>query len=130
MQALADPSLRERFEHLRAMNLDLDMTRGKPCPEQLSKSWGMLQYTGTHAFPSGYDCWNYGFLEGLPEARKLFGEYLGMPTENTYVLGNSSLATMHDLVVQMLVRQVPEESRVWDPHHNLRNRPLAAQKLV
>jgi DNA-binding transcriptional MocR family regulator len=124
MLTATDGSLKGRYERMRALGLDLDMTRGKPCPEQLSLSWEMLRYTGTHAFPSGNDAWNYGFLEGLPEARELFGEYLGMPAKNTIVLGNSSLAIMHDLVVQMLMRQLPEESRWWDPHHNLRNRPV------
>ncbi|HTR18365.1 MAG TPA: aminotransferase class I/II-fold pyridoxal phosphate-dependent enzyme [Candidatus Paceibacterota bacterium] len=124
MDAIADLSLRERFERLRAMKLDLDMTRGKPCAEQLDLSLPLLTSRRTRSIQDGADCRNYGYLEGLPEARKLFGEYLGMPAELTYVLGNSSLAVMHDLVVQMLMRQLPDEERKWDPHHEIRYRPV------
>lgn len=118
-----DISLLGRYEHVKSLGLNLDMTRGKPCAEQLDLSVEMLACTSVHAL-DGSDCRNYGFLEGLPEARELFAEYLGVPTENTYVLGNSSLAVMSDLVTQMLMRQVPGEIRRWDPYHNLRNRPI------
>lgn len=116
--------LRERYEQLRAMSLTLDMTRGKPCKEQLHLSAPMLTSWRAMSLVSEIDCRNYGALEGLPEARKLFGAYLGAPAENTYVLGNSSLAIIHDLILQMLLRRVPGESRAWDPHHSLRNRPV------
>lgn len=124
MQLTAHVLPRQRYEDFRAMNLNLDMTRGKPCPEQLSLSSAMLRYADTRAFPSGNDASNYGFLEGLPEARELFANYLGMPAKNTFVLGNSSLAIMHDLVVQMLMSRVPGDLRWWDPNHTLRNRPV------
>jgi DNA-binding transcriptional MocR family regulator len=123
MRPATKGSPRERYEQLRAMNLALDMTRGKPCAEQLDLSNPMLSIVDYIA-EDGSDCRNYGALEGLPEARRLFGEYLGVPAANTFVLGNSSLNLMHDLVLQMLVTQVPGETRIWDPHHTLRNRPV------
>lgn len=114
---------RERYELFRALGLKLDLTRGKPSAEQLQLSAPMLAETEFQS-ADGTDGRNYGLLEGLPEARMLFGEYLGVPTRNTLVLGNSSLAIMHDLVVQMLMRNTPGEIRWWDPHHNVRNRPI------
>lgn len=106
MPGFTNPSLQKRFDSLKSQNLYLDMTRGKPCPEQLSLSWPMLRITSTHS-KSDVDCWNYGHLEGLPEARQLFGEYLGVSAKNVFVLGNSSLAIMHDLVVQGMLRALP-----------------------
>lgn len=116
MNTITDLSLRERYERLWAMKLDLDMTRGKPCKEQLDLSQPMLTSWRTRSIQGGIDCRNYGHLEGLPEARKLFGDYLGMPPELTYVLGNSSLAIMHDLVVQAMLRRLPGETCAWDDY--------------
>ena len=105
VQSVASGALAERYECIRSLGLKLDMTRGKPCAEQLDLSVEMLRDVGVHALDGG-DCRNYGVMEGLPEARTLFGEYLGVPAQNTFVLGSSSLAIMHDLVVQMLLRQL------------------------
>ena len=44
------------------------------------------------------DCSNYGCFEGIPSARKLAGEFLGCPAEQTLVLGSSSLLIEHDIV--------------------------------
>lgn len=43
------------------------------------------------------DCSNYGCFEGIPSARKLAGEFLGCPAEQTLVLGSSSLLIEHDI---------------------------------
>ncbi len=99
---ISNPSLRKRYEQFRAREFKLDLTRGKPSNEQLALSQAMLADQNVYA-ADGSDCRNYGYLEGLPEARRLFGEYLGIPAEHTFVLGNSSLALMHDLVVQTLL---------------------------
>jgi len=115
--------LTKKYAALKAEKLNLDLTRGKPSEVQLALSNPMLENKNVFAL-DGSDCRNYGHLEGLPEARKLFGEYLGVPTQNVFVLGNSSLAVMHDLVVQMLMRPVPGEVRRWDAYHNLRNQPV------
>ncbi|MEI3401687.1 MAG: hypothetical protein V8R51_04985 [Clostridia bacterium] len=50
------------------------MSRGKPCSEQLSSKYvvlNMKDYT-----IDGIDCRNYGGLEGLPSLRKLFSQLL------------------------------------------------------
>src|SRR4029077_3534275 len=63
--------LRARYDAIAARRLTLDMTRGKPCAEQLDLSLGMLEMRDYRA-ADGTDCRNYGVLEGLPEARRLF----------------------------------------------------------
>ncbi len=96
--------LRREYDDFRARGLALDMTRGKPCPEQLDLSRGLLDVLGGEVQAAdGTDCRNYGGLEGLPEARALFGELLGVPAAQVLVGGNSSLALMHDAIVQALL---------------------------
>ncbi len=92
-----------RYEALKKEGLKLDMTRGKPSPEQLSLSWNLLRSTSTHT-PAGVDCWNYGHPDGIPEARKLCAAYLGTRPENTLVLGNSSLQLMYMVIAEHLLR--------------------------
>ena len=99
--------LRARYDAIAARRLGLDMTRGKPCPEQLDLSLGMLELHDYRA-ADGTDCRNYGGLEGLPEARRLFAELLEVEPANVIVDGNSSLALMHDAIVQALLIGCPD----------------------
>src|SRR5262245_65856190 len=62
----AEP-LRARYDAIKARNLSLDMTRGKPCPEQLDLSLGMLELRD-YRNADGTDCRNYGVLVGLDDA--------------------------------------------------------------
>jgi len=90
---------KKRFENFKKMNLNLDISRGKPSEEQLALSDGLLT-----ALTSGKDCIgssdyrNYGYLDGIPEAKKLFAEFMGISTEEIMILGNSSLNIMYDVV--------------------------------
>ena len=52
---------------------------------------------------SGIDCRNYGNLEGIPEARKLMGDLLGVNAENVLVCGNASLNIMYDTVARAML---------------------------
>jgi DNA-binding transcriptional MocR family regulator len=98
-------ALRAEYDSFRARGLALDMTRGKPCAEQLDLSLGLLDCTGRDfRAADGTDCRNYGVLEGLPEARALFAELLGVQPGEVIVGGNSSLALMHDVIVQALLK--------------------------
>ncbi len=102
----ADPerleSLLRAHKELGNRGLQLDMTRGKPSPEQLDLSEALLHITNTRS-KLLIDCRNYGDIAGLPETRKLFGEYLGVPAGGVVIGGNSSLALMHDIFVQCLL---------------------------
>ena len=114
-------ALRRRFEALKTLGLALDMTRGKPSAEQLALSEPMRTITDTQA--GTIDCRNYGGLEGLPEARALCAEYLGVRPEETLVLGNSSLTLMHDVFVQALLRPHPEIKGSWNDLRSLGLKP-------
>jgi aspartate/methionine/tyrosine aminotransferase len=91
--------LESQYAALKAKGLALDLTRGKPGAEQLTLSDaldGILK--GNYQTSGGIDTRNYAGLEGLPEARALFGEILGAPAEETLVGGNASLSLMYTTI--------------------------------
>ena len=50
---------------------------------------------------NGYDARNYGNLEGLEEARALFGDVMGVKSSEVFVGGNSSLQLMMYNLISM-----------------------------
>lgn len=97
-------SLKEQLEQVykeyQGKNLNLNMARGKPCPEQLDLSRPMMDVLNAE---SSYevlegDVRNYGTLSGIQEAKELMGEMMDSPAENIVLYGNSSLAMMYDTV--------------------------------
>ncbi len=90
-------TLQEEYQSFQAMNLKLDMSRGKPAPEQLSLSDGILtNLTAADCISEGgLDCRNYGCLDGLPEAKRFFAPMLGVAPEELIVCGNASLNMMY-----------------------------------
>ena len=109
-------STRAAYEAFKARGLKLDMTRGKPSPEQLSLSDAMLVPQGNRdtTTAAGEDARNYGGdFRGLPEVRALFAEALGLPADAIVLGNNSSLALMHDCIVWALLKGVPGSERPW-----------------
>ncbi len=93
--------LLEKYEEFCDKNLSLDMSRGKPCPNQLDLSENILQtleHTSDCFAKNGLDCRNYGLWDGIGEAKVLFGELLGIPPEQLVLGGNSSLNMMYDTI--------------------------------
>ncbi len=89
-------ALEADFAALKSRGLSLDLTRGKPAPEQLALSEsldGILD--GDFNSPGGTDVRNYGGIDGLVELRALFGELYDLSPEETLVGGNSSLQLMY-----------------------------------
>ncbi len=104
------------YDALRTRDLKLDMTRGKPSPEQLELSTGMLSLPGNGDYitEKGEDARNYGGgTQGLPEARALLADALGAPIDQILVGNNSSLALMHDCIVFALLKGVPGGRAPW-----------------
>ena len=85
------------YDCYKAQGLKLDMSRGKPCPEQLDLSKEML-HMDNYIGEDGVDARNYGLLAGMPEARRFFADLLGVSPEEVIVCGNSSLAMMYYLI--------------------------------
>jgi len=106
--------LHERYEAFKARRLALDMTRGKPCPEQLDLSLGMLTCLGAdHKAADGTDCRNYGGLDGLAEAKALFSKIIDVAADEIIVGGASSLNMMHDTVLRAMTHGVPGGAQPW-----------------
>lgn len=98
--AAAIDDLEARVAEVKARELKLDMARGKPSPEQVAISRPMLDLLSADSdlTDGGVDCSNYGCFEGIPSARALAGEFLGVDPSQTLVLGSSSLLIEHDSV--------------------------------
>ena len=102
MRTLYD-ALEKQYEKYCALNLELNMARGKPSPEQLELSMPMLDcVNSTSDYPAadGTDCRNYGVLAGLPEARTFIASMLDVAPEQVIVCGASSLNIMFDTIAR------------------------------
>ena len=107
-------SVLKQYDALKELNLALDLTRGKPCSEQVALSDaldGILQ--GNYLAENGTDVRNYGGLEGLAEARELFSMVLNMPPEETLVGGNSSLTLMYNTIDFALTEGLSGPPSAW-----------------
>ncbi|MBH2008569.1 MAG: aminotransferase class I/II-fold pyridoxal phosphate-dependent enzyme [Xanthomonadaceae bacterium] len=107
---------RERFQAFQVRGLAIDMTRGKPCAQQLALSDALLALPGVggHRSAEGGDARNYyGGPLGLPEARHLFAAMLDATPEQVAVANNSSLALMHDVIAYALLHGVPGGAQPW-----------------
>lgn len=86
-----------KLEQFKKLNLKLNMSRGKPSKEQLDLSSGLFDCLNSKTNTIGaQDYRNYGLLDGIPEAKKLFSELCGVNEKEIMVLGNSSLNIMYD----------------------------------
>ena len=101
--------LEKAYEEFRGKGLKLDMSRGKPTPEQLDLSMGLLDmlHSGSDILSeNGMDVRNYGGLDGIPEAKKLLGDMMGVPAQNVIVCGNASLTIMYDSISRSVTHGV------------------------
>lgn len=93
--------LQKSYESYKARHLKLDMSRGKPGPEQLDLTMDMLECVNAregYKTAAGVDTRNYGLLDGIPEMKALFGGVLEMEPDNVIIGGNSSLNMMFDYI--------------------------------
>lgn len=91
-------SLEQRYNEFKARGLKLDMSRGKPCKEQLDLSVALNDVADYVS--NGVDVRNYGMLDGIPSCKKLFADLMGVKPENVIVGPTSSLNLMFDYVSQ------------------------------
>lgn len=104
-----------KYEAFKSRGLSLDLSRGKPNSDQLDITDGLLSLSMTDICTgeSGADYRNYGMLDGIPEAKRLFGELYGIDQKNIIVAGNSSLQLMYDALVRAMLFGTCDSDRPW-----------------
>lgn len=128
-EKMAEPELRQEleslsaaFEHYRSQNLNLNMARGVPCPEQLDLSLAvndMIACREDCFTQNGTDCRTYAapLFKGVPELRRLFAEVFGVPESYIIIGGNSSLNMIYDAVARMMLFGLPGGNGPWFGKH-------------
>ena len=95
--------LLKKYAEFKNKDLHLDMSRGKPSSEQLDRSNGIMNVLDDYKLENGVEARNYGILDGIPEAKRLFSDLLRIPSANIIVGGNSSLNLMYDTIVRFML---------------------------
>ncbi len=100
--------LEKEYKEAKDLGLKLDMSRGKPCKEQLDLSMPMMGILAGEVLTceQGVDCRNYGVLEGINEAKRMLSDMIECPIENIIMYGNSSLNVMYDTVARSMTHGV------------------------
>lgn len=90
----------KEFNELKARNLKLDLTRGKPSSEQLDFADELLALPGKgdHKAADGTDVRNYGGLTGIQDIRQIWADLMGIPVEQILAGDASSLNIMFDVI--------------------------------
>lgn len=114
LRRLLDES-KKLYDEFCARGLNLDMSRGKPESAQLDISVPMLDAfdDGNFVSESGIDVRNYGEYRGIIEARRLFGELLGVNAEQVLVGGNSSINMIHDAITRFFINGSANGDMPW-----------------
>lgn len=98
--------LAHQYEDVKAKGLKLDMSRGKPAASQLDMEMDFLDVLNAASdvkTEAGVDCRNYGLLDGIPEAKKLMADMLGVTADQVIVCGNASLNIMYDTIARSMI---------------------------
>lgn len=113
--------VREQYLAYKAQNLDLNMARGKPCPEQLDISIGMLSALHPDDMNAdGLDVRNYGVLDGIPSCKKLMADMLSVKPEDVIIGGNSSLNMMYDTLARAMSFGVYGSEKPWGQYERIK----------
>lgn len=102
--------LEKAYEDAKGKGLKLDMSRGKPSVAQLDMTMGIMSVLDKDTEMKtldGTDCRNYGMMDGIPEAKQLMADMMGVVSaENVMVYGNASLSIMYDTVSRHMTHGV------------------------
>ena len=108
--------LKKEYEDIKNLNLNLNMSRGVPCKEQLELSVSMLDIVNSSVqcqTIDGQDCRNYGIMDGIPSCKNLMADMLSVTPDMVMVGGNSSLNMMFDTIACFMTKPVVEGEKPW-----------------
>ncbi|MEG0614848.1 MAG: aminotransferase class I/II-fold pyridoxal phosphate-dependent enzyme [Oscillospiraceae bacterium] len=111
------------YDAFKSKGLNLDMSRGKPGADQLDLSMPMMDVLNSKSdmkTAAGVDTRNYGLLDGVPEAKTMFSQMLGVSEKEVIVGGNSSLNMMYDTVAKALIYGVVGGERPWGKEEKIK----------
>lgn len=109
-------ALQSEFEAIKGRGLDLNMKRGQPSDLNFDLSLPMINIIDGEDVmtESGIDIRNYpGGVAGLPEARALFSQNIGVEASEIIVGNNSSLELMASIFQWALLKGVKGSSSGW-----------------
>ena len=115
-------NLQKEYDEYAKAGLNLNMARGKPCEDQLDITEGMLSVMQKNAdcfTDKGFDCRNYGLVDGLDLAKQMFSPIIGVPWDQIIVGGNSSLNLMYDTVARSMLHPVEEGCKPWSKYDQI-----------
>ena len=114
--------VRKDYEELRAKNLKLNLTRGKPSSEQLDFSDDLLELPGRDNFhdADGTDVRNYGNIRGIRDIREIWAELIGVDVEQLIAGDSSSLNIMFDLIAWATLFGTNDSERPWKDEETVR----------
>lgn len=109
-------ALQARYQTIKEKNLSLNLQRGQPSDDDFDLSNDMLTIVNedTLVTLSGVAIRNYpGGVAGLPEARALFAQVLGVKPGETIVGNNSSLELMGNTLMWALLKGMKNSDQPW-----------------
>ena len=100
--------LEQLYKDLKSKNFNIDLSRGKPSPEQLDLSNSILtNISQTNLInQNGLDYRNYSNLDGVEGCNNFFANIFGLDSENILTLGNSSLFLEYELIADAYIKGI------------------------
>ena len=115
--------LRTQYDDFKNKGLKLDMSRGKPAGDQLELSMPMFDVLNSKSYmktEDGVDLRNYGVIDGALDAKRLFGELMGVSTDEIILVGPSSLTLMYDTITRAMLHGVLGGSKPWGKYDKIK----------
>ena len=107
--------LNAMYGKYKTMGLALDMTRGKPSPEQLDLSNNMYDDLSKDGYKAkdGTDTRNYSCPAGINDMREVFAQILDTTYDKIFLGNSSSLNQMFDSIMRAMVFGEHDSDKPW-----------------
>jgi DNA-binding transcriptional MocR family regulator len=112
-----------RYDNFKSKKLQLDMSRGKPGSDQLDLSMEMMDILSSKEIAqsnNGFDCRNYGLLDGIEEAKELFANLFDVESSEIIIGENSSLSMMYDTIARAMSFGTTDKTLPWSKQDKIK----------